>query len=103
MGDAREEPELHRLWRLRQGLRDARFVNAAATEAFGPPGPGREELVLQFLHSTRFLEALHKDGRDMGPTLSNREGAFSRLKRSLFGASPDEGSYRGEVTTGTFV
>jgi hypothetical protein len=93
-----------RLWRLRQGLRDPRYVDAAAREAFGPPSEGREEHVLQFLFATRFLEDLARAGVDLGPTLAPPTGmaaTFHRVMDRVLGRPSD--SYRSEVETGSFA
>ena len=108
-GAAVTEPNLHRLWRLRQGLRSPRYVDAAATEAFGPFHAGREEQVLRFLDATRFLDKMHAQGADLGPTLSSSPGGLTgmlhRAWDAVAGRSPSStsgDSYRGEVATGTF-
>jgi hypothetical protein len=109
-GAAVTEPNLHRLWRLRQGLRSPRYVDAAAAEAFGPFHAGREEQVLQFLDSTRFLDKMHAQGADLGPTLASAPdgmmGVLHRAWDAVAGRSPSSASgdsYRGEVATGTFA
>jgi hypothetical protein len=103
-GAAVTEPNLHRLWRLRQGLRSPRYVDAAATEAFGPFHAGREEQVLRFLDATRFLDKMHEQGADLGPTLSSSPGGLTGWLHRTWGAvaGRSSDSYRGEVPTGTF-